>query len=405
MDGSGGGFGRGWVSVDELALRQAQDERELCPETPRNPDRPHPNLSPEREGLSDTSRHDGWTAPRRVRFLDALARHGNVRVAAGAVGLAHQTAYRLRRRDATFAAGWDAALVLARDVAEQVLAERAIHGVEEIVFYRGEEVGRRRRFDARLLLAHLARLDARADDPATLRHAERFDDLLGAIGAGLSLEPMVDERARALASGADETPGLVFPQLDRAMFVSDEGFRERVDAYDMGDDEEPGWGADGGDEDGGSGEEAGEDGPGEDGPGEKGACDPVWQGACDRARLAAPWDAQFAASCAAVDALVAGNGAGGEDEEQEPPREYKSRGFIREGAAPGGRGLDGVVIAVQDRGTFGTFGASRRPWAFSARTGSQGASAVQVHTASGGRLIRIASMLPPVLRPNSVPRS
>ena len=29
----------------------------------------------------------------------------------------------------------------------------------------------------------------------------------------------------------------------------------------------------------------------------------------------------------------------------------------------------------------------------------------QVHTASGGRLIRIASMLPPVLSPNSVPRS
>ena len=32
-------------------------------------------------------------------------------------------------------------------------------------------------------------------------------------------------------------------------------------------------------------------------------------------------------------------------------------------------------------------------------------AARQVHTASGGRLIRIASMLPPVLRPNSVPRS
>ena len=183
------------------------------------------------------SRHDGWSAARRVRFLDALARHGNVRVAAGAVGLAHQTAYRLRRRDPTFAAGWDAALVLARDVAEQVLAERAIDGVEEIVFYRGEEVGRRRRFDTRLLLAHLARLDARADDPAAARHAGRFDDLLGAIGAGLALEPIVDERARALASGADETPGLVFPQLDRAMFVSDELFREQVADYDMGDDD------------------------------------------------------------------------------------------------------------------------------------------------------------------------
>lgn len=36
---------------------------------------------------------------------------------------------------------------------------------------------------------------------------------------------------------------------------------------------------------------------------------------------------------------------------------------------------------------------------------SGGAAALQVHTASGGRLIKIASMLPPVFRPNSVPRS
>ena len=246
-------------------------------------------------------------------------------MAAGAVGLAHQTAYRLRRRDPTFACAWDAALVLARDCAEQVLAERAIDGVEEIVFYRGEEIGRRRRFDARLLLAHLARLDARADDPVAARHAGRFDDLLGAIGEGLALEPMVDERARALASGAEDTPGLVFPQLDRAMFVSDELFRERVDAYDLGDEEA-------GDEE--AGDEAGDEAEDEAGADEP--CDPVWQGACDRARIAAPWDAGFAANCAAVDALIGDKTIGG-DEEEAPPREYKSLG-------------------VQDRVTFGTFG-------------------------------------------------
>lgn len=369
-------------------------------------------------------------------------------MAAGAVGLAHQTAYRLRRREATFAAGWDAALVLARDGAEQVLAERAIHGVEEIVFYRGEEVGRRRRFDARLLLAHLARLDARADDPATLRHAERFDELLGAIGAGLTLEPVVDERTRALDSGAEETPGLVFPQPDRMIFVADELFREQVDAYPLDenedDEDEPAGEA----EDGEDGEDAGDGEAGEDW-----VCDPVWQGACDRARRAAPWDAEFAATCAVVDALIAG--VGGEDEEQEPPREYKSLGLVSEGAE----------FAALDRGTFGTFGqrgrgshdrgglltthvrghpepgsgsigpiALRRPdrpktarpfpqvrssgcagrWTLKRVQGDESGDVgwqtetvtpPQVHTASGGRLIRIASMLPPVFRPNSVPRS
>lgn len=69
---------------------------------------------------------------------------------------------RAGQRSARFAAGWDGALVLARQVAEDVLAQRALEGVEEPVFYRGEQVGSRWRFDARLLLAHLARLDAHA---------------------------------------------------------------------------------------------------------------------------------------------------------------------------------------------------------------------------------------------------
>ena len=40
-----------------------------------------------------------------------------------------------------------------------VLADRALNGVQETVFYHGEEIATRTRYDARLLLAHLARLD------------------------------------------------------------------------------------------------------------------------------------------------------------------------------------------------------------------------------------------------------
>jgi hypothetical protein len=106
-------------------------------------------------------RHDAFTPERQVAFLSLLAQHGNVRAACAAVGLSPQAVYLRKRRDGAFAQGWEAALLLAREAVEQVLAERAMNGVTETIWYRGEVVGQRRRFDNRLLLAHLARLDRR----------------------------------------------------------------------------------------------------------------------------------------------------------------------------------------------------------------------------------------------------
>lgn len=122
-----------------------------------------------------------WTPAIKTRFLDRLAVHGNARAACRAVGFSPEAAYRLRRRDAAFARGWAAALVLARENCAQVLAERAIEGVEEEIWYRGELLGTRRRYDARLLLAHLARLDRLADDETASPDAARFDELLACI--------------------------------------------------------------------------------------------------------------------------------------------------------------------------------------------------------------------------------
>ena len=121
---------------------------------------PTPNPSRLAEGLSGHC----WTPALKARFLHLLADAGNVRAACAAVGLSAQSAYVQRRRDAVFARGWAAALVLARDHVGQVLADRALHGVEEAVWFRGERVGVRRRFDSRLLLAHVARLDRIAVD-------------------------------------------------------------------------------------------------------------------------------------------------------------------------------------------------------------------------------------------------
>ncbi len=143
------------------------------------------------ETPTPTTRHDGWLPELRVKFLEALARTGNVQAAAHYVQRSRQSAYDLKRRDTDFARGWLAALVLAREVAQDKLQERAIEGVEEEIFYHGEVVATRRRYDSRLLLAHLARLDKIAEQIPAQRGAARFGELLDAIAAGEDTAPLV----------------------------------------------------------------------------------------------------------------------------------------------------------------------------------------------------------------------
>ncbi len=80
-----------------------------------------------------------------------------------------------------FGRAWAAALVLARESSVQVLAERALDGIEETVWHRGEAVGTRRRYDARLLLAHIGRLDRLVDEEEAGADAGRFDELLARV--------------------------------------------------------------------------------------------------------------------------------------------------------------------------------------------------------------------------------
>lgn len=130
--------------------------------------------------------HNAFSPPRIAQFLAHLSLEGNVRAAALAAGVSAQTAYVRRRRDAAFAGLWDAALIVAREAAEQVLATRALHGTTETIWFRGEAVGERRRFDSRLLLAHLARLDARAAraSAAVRQTVATFDETLAALAQG-----------------------------------------------------------------------------------------------------------------------------------------------------------------------------------------------------------------------------
>ncbi|AKH41193.1 hypothetical protein FHS61_001719 [Altererythrobacter atlanticus] len=160
-------------------------------------------------------------SPRRQRdFCEALSQHGNVRVACRAAGVSPQTAYRAKRGSEDFRACWDAALLLARDHAEAVLADRALNGVEEAVFYHGEEVATRRRYDTRLLLAHLARLDRMAEkmeeSGAGSPHGGGFDEALDALahgapvaGPGGALSPRREVQ--------DKDDGEVIPAFERRL--------------------------------------------------------------------------------------------------------------------------------------------------------------------------------------------
>ncbi|MDT0508667.1 CHRD domain-containing protein [Novosphingobium sp. MMS21-SN21R] len=174
-----GAFGRGWIPASRDIGLPGDEIESAHPQ-------PLPQAGGEFAGLPLLAPHNAFSPQRIAQFLAHLSLEGNVRAAALAAGVSAQTAYVRRRRDAAFAGLWDAALIVAREAAEQVLATRALHGTTETIWFRGEAVGERRRFDSRLLLAHLARLDARAAraSAAVCQTVATFDETLAALAQG-----------------------------------------------------------------------------------------------------------------------------------------------------------------------------------------------------------------------------
>ncbi|MEE2795027.1 MAG: hypothetical protein VX512_09340, partial [Pseudomonadota bacterium] len=147
-----------------------------------------------------------FTLDLRIAFLEALAVSGSVRSAARRVKISHQSVYRARRSSAPFGRAWDAAMVIARGQAEALLADYALSGVEEEVWYHGEIVGTRRRVSDRLLLAHLGRLDRMRTDARIEALAEDFDGLLHRMRAGEPIDVELGEGAKPAAAGPRPSP-------------------------------------------------------------------------------------------------------------------------------------------------------------------------------------------------------
>lgn len=138
-------------------------------------------------------RADGWLPEKQRRFLEAIAEGNTVDVACYYVGMSPASAYALRNRAAgrVFAMGWDAAARLARQRFSDVLTSRALDGYEESWTRPDGETYTRRRYDNRLAMAMLARLDrqveaqaATAEGEAARLIAQDFDAYLNLVEAG-----------------------------------------------------------------------------------------------------------------------------------------------------------------------------------------------------------------------------
>jgi hypothetical protein len=157
---------------------------------------------PETERRARHCRHDGWTPERQVAFLEALAACGVVMDACKQVGLSAQSAYafRNRRSGRAFGTAWDAVLVhRARGRLSDELLSRAMNGCIEAVHQNGAITGERHRFDNRLSMAVLTRLDRLAEKQGEregmLRAVSQdLDDFLDCVQQGGDADAFVEAR-------------------------------------------------------------------------------------------------------------------------------------------------------------------------------------------------------------------
>jgi len=101
-------------------------------------------------------------------FLHRLMNTGNISAAVRDSGLSRSTVYFWRAHDPEFAARWDEALAEATDKLVFEARRRALDGIEEVQYFKGEPVGTIRKYSDQLLMFLL-----RAYRPAVYRSSAR----------------------------------------------------------------------------------------------------------------------------------------------------------------------------------------------------------------------------------------
>jgi hypothetical protein len=191
----------------------------------------------------DDVRRDGWTPFARRLFLEVMAETGRVGLACEYTGLTRQSANALRARDPLFAACWDAACQIARAPLADDLYEKALDGVTDTIVKDGKVVATRHRFDSRLSMAVLNRLDKRCDraEAQGAKHlaiVARWDEWMTLVGKGAEaeaaalLEPPNHYQPCQLAEGDDPTDE---PEEDDGIDLSDRFWKDGTDGVWMTD--------------------------------------------------------------------------------------------------------------------------------------------------------------------------
>lgn len=132
------------------------------------------------------------TPEKLTAFCAALAETCNVGRACNAVGISRFTAYKWRKADADFAEGWDEAMKAGLLALEDEAHRRAFEGVDEPVFYKGDECGTVRKYSDTLTIFLL-----KAHDPDKYRESSRME-LTGANGGPVQISDA--ERAAKVAA-------------------------------------------------------------------------------------------------------------------------------------------------------------------------------------------------------------
>ncbi len=140
--------------------------------------------------------------------------------------MSRESAYARRNSAAghAFALGWDAAILLSRHAVADDVASRSRHGVIDRVYRNGELVAERHRYDNRLTMAHLTRLDRLAAEvehrPEVHAVAAEYDcflDLLPEGNAGAERFLAIRFPLKSDDSGPRE-PGEAWSHRDHTLY-------------------------------------------------------------------------------------------------------------------------------------------------------------------------------------------
>ena len=173
-------------------------------------------------------RRDGWTPFLRKLFLQTIADTGRITLACAYTHMSRSAAYALAQRDRVFAAAWDAADQFARRALADHAKEQMLEGITETVTRPDGTTITRHRYDTRLTIAVLNRLDKRCDraeerGSVHLAAMRNWDEYLRLIGKGddAGAEALLDRPILSRLEKAQNRPACALPERANPIPIGD----------------------------------------------------------------------------------------------------------------------------------------------------------------------------------------